>query len=131
MQITHQSPSSLPLLNGSFVASCQGGGPQKYVTQAGHIALELTVHASLHRPQQEKWGLFVDTESASVPSACDTLVALLFFFLVGDVTTTVASSVDTLKRGPVLAAGEEKRARPRRPHVSNAKMNLFVTGTDE
>lgn len=46
MQITHQSPSSLPLLNGAFVASCQGGGPQKYVTQAGHIAVERTVHAA-------------------------------------------------------------------------------------
>lgn len=53
MQITHQSPSSLPLLNGSFVASCQGGGPRKYVTQAGLIALELPAHASLCQPQQE------------------------------------------------------------------------------
>lgn len=65
MQIIHQSPSSLPPLNGSFVASCQGGGPQNYVTQAGHIALERTVHVSLCQPQQGYYGELVDSVSAA------------------------------------------------------------------
>lgn len=83
MQISHQSPSSLPLLNGPFVASCQGGGLQKYVTQAGHIAAELRVHA----------GLQATTGVTGRQGVCITPKLL---------TTTVASSEESAPRSDVV-----------------------------